>query len=251
MNNIIVLEGLDGSGKETVSKALSEKFENSKIFKRVEIIHFPYYESETGKLISKVLSGNVLKLFTPDELPYGVIELFARNRYQFFKENKLENDVLYIFDRYMQSNIFYQTHGLSPYKINTIIEFMRYADYTKFGNPQPEFSVFIRVPYDILRKRLDSRKENKAGIETDTYESDNFLKTSYHISELLLNAQHVINFSLLFDFIVDTVNEETEEVMTPEQIANTIFKAYIVKTNKEQEQETEESVEDMLSDQIN
>ena len=67
----------------------------------------------------------------------------------------------------------------------------------------------------------------------------------------MLNAQHVINFSLLFDFIVDTVNEETEEVMTPEQIANTIFKAYIVKTNKEQEQETEESVEDMLSDQIN
>lgn len=208
---IITIDGLDGSGKETLSRALVSELKKQYGEDKVEYISFPDYTSASGKSISEFLSGknNIRNIIPNIRLPYLICELFAINRREYFMTNGLpKEDKIYVYDRYSASNILYQAQGFSIDQINALIDYNLRTDYDVYKNPIPDFSIFLRVPYFTLRSRLDARKVNKNGAESDAYEADSFLKASYHLSELLVLKQDFLNTSKVFDYIVDGVNEE-------------------------------------------
>lgn len=218
---IITIDGLDGSGKETLTRALVSELKKRYGEDKVESISFPHYESSSGEVIRKFISGatSLHKLVPNTRLPYMVCELFAINRREYFMKNgKPDPDKIYVFDRYSASNILYQAQGFSVDQINALIDFNLSTDYSVYGNPKPDFSLFLRVPYFTLRERLDSRQVNKNGALSDEYEADTFLKASYHLSELLVLKQEFIHTSKLFDYIIDGVNEQGN-AYTPESLA--------------------------------
>lgn len=217
---IISINGLDGSGKETTAKTLINILkEKHQVKKDIQYVSFPDYTSKTGNKIKKVLSGDysVIKYSeSPIARPYEVSRLFADNRKEYFKNNPLKDDTIYVFDRYSESNILYQGIGKSGRDLYWFNENLKEMDE---GNPMPNLSIFLRVPYWELRRRLDLRKEVKAGIDHDNYEDDLFLKTVYHLSEyIMLLPKGNINE---YDLIIETMSSNAS--LSPEDIAGIII----------------------------
>ena len=107
---IISIDGLDGVGKTTFAKNLTEHLINSKMIEDVNVIyqHFPRYDTPTGEVISSLLKdGDLTDGKTIDELVINC----AQDRANWWKElqDKINQDEINIIiaDRYRLSNLIY------------------------------------------------------------------------------------------------------------------------------------------------
>ena len=101
--HVIIVEGLDASGKESLTNAIVDKLETD-INETCKVIkeEFPRYGTRTGETIKRVLYGE-LKDMKP-ELP----KFFEMDRTDYMTrliEKQIKADV-YVFDRYARSNVY-------------------------------------------------------------------------------------------------------------------------------------------------
>src|SRR5680860_1692538 len=105
---IIVIEGIDSSGKATQVKMVYEELINEKY--RAMRLEFPNYKSDSSALIKMYLNGEFGE--DPQSVnPYGASLFFAADRFASFKSywEKFYNDGgILILDRYVSSNMIYQ-----------------------------------------------------------------------------------------------------------------------------------------------
>lgn len=100
---VIIVEGLDASGKESLSNTLVDMLEVD-INESCKVIReeFPRYGTRTGETIRRILHGELREM--KPELP----QFFAMDRTDYM--NKIERHTLsadvYIFDRYSRSNVY-------------------------------------------------------------------------------------------------------------------------------------------------
>lgn len=222
---IISIDGLDCSGKETLAKTFGVKVKELLPEKKVVVVSFPDYSSESGKMIKKLLSEaatNPLVRHIPiTRKAFILSELFVINRKEFFASHSdidFEKDIV-IFDRYSASNILYQGQGLDTTQLSDLIHFNKILDYEIYKNPYPDYSFFLRVPFDILVDRLQERKASKSGVQ-DTYEDPAFLRATYHLSEQILAADSIR--IELFDTIINQVHYDDNRyryTLSPEESA--------------------------------
>lgn len=224
---IIAIDGLDGSGKETTCNLLSDCI-ISKVSEATgkaisTYIHsFPDYSTESGKAIKKILAGENVIDMPPEIKTIMVVTLFAYNRKEHldafkstFGQDIFErNDFVHIFDRYWASNILYQGLGNSGPQLCKFVEYCKCIDIA-YGNIMPDIYYFLRVPYNILYKRIRSRK-SKAGIEHDTYEDDLFQKAVYHLSEYLLANPQRDRQLEIYDKVINAYETHVNGLALPE-----------------------------------
>ncbi len=181
MENIfIVFEGIDGSGKTTQSKLLSEK------------IHGKYTYEPTdgyiGKYIRKILNGKKCEKET-------LALLFAADRVEHvadIEQNLKKSNV--ICDRYVYSSIVYQS--IQGIDLEFIVNINRFAK-------KPDLMIFLDVDIEESFKRMGGRSreifENKDILEK-------VKKKYYEVIEKRL-------FEPKYGYIViDTTNNDIEEV---------------------------------------
>ena len=77
---IIIIEGLDGSGKSTQFELLQSKFGNCRF------ITFPNYDSPSGEIITEYLNGN-FKEENPVKSAYSASTFYAIDRYISYKSD--------------------------------------------------------------------------------------------------------------------------------------------------------------------
>ena len=114
--NLLVIEGLDGSGKATQAQSLYLRLK--KIKKYVHKVSFPNYESKSSDLIKTYLNSDILKNEKKENI-YAISSLFAFDRYlsyvnswkKFYKDG-----YLIIADRYSTSNAVYQLSNIEKDK---------------------------------------------------------------------------------------------------------------------------------------
>jgi len=83
MGKLIVIDGTDGSGKETQMNLLEEGLRKNNIeFKRVS---FPNYDSPSSSLVKMYLSGEFGKN-AKDVSPYIASTFYAADRYATYKK---------------------------------------------------------------------------------------------------------------------------------------------------------------------
>ncbi len=136
----IVLEGLDRSGKTTVSKILAQKIHNSVIFA------FPNRNSQSGKLLNNILKDNK-EYIDKHELHL----LFSANRYhemQNISQALKTNHV--ICDRYFYSGTAYSVANNLDYEWCELVD--KYL-------LKPDVIFFIDINADLLSQRKDYGKE--------------------------------------------------------------------------------------------
>ncbi len=157
---LIVLEGMDASGKATQAKLLLGHLE--KEGKKAELVSFPRYNFFFGKQIKRYLHG---KLGEAD--PKLMALLYALDRYDAAPaiESSLENGKIVVLDRYSASNIAYQTARVKPREQQ---QFFSWIKRVEEPMPKPTISFFLDVPIALSQKLMDGRTREKDVYEKNT-----------------------------------------------------------------------------------
>lgn len=177
---LIVIEGLDGSGKATNAKALCEKLEA--LGKPVKKISFPDYDSDSSALVKMYLAGQFGKK-PSDVNAYAASTFYAVDRFASYKtgweKEYLRGDWI-IADRYTTSNAVHQSSKLEGKERDSYFEWLYEFEFEKMGLPKPDAVIYLDVLPEVSQKLMTERysgDENKKDIhEADT----EYLEKSRH-----------------------------------------------------------------------
>ena len=168
---LLVIEGLDGSGKATQAKLLAAHLAESG--RRVMEITFPDYESDSSALVKMYLSGRFGE--KPDDVnPYAASSFYAVDRYASYKTkwgSFYEAGGIVIADRYTTSNAVHQCSKLPPEQWD---DFLRWAfdyEYRLLGLPAPDAVVYLQVDPAVSQKLMTGRYHGDES-RKDVHEKD-------------------------------------------------------------------------------
>ena len=168
---LLVIEGLDGSGKATQAKLLASYLAESGC--KVMEITFPDYESDSSALVKMYLSGQFGD--KPDDVnPYAASSFYAVDRYASYKTkwgSFYEAGGIVIADRYTTSNAVHQCSKLPPEQWD---DFLRWAfdyEYRLLGLPAPDAVVYLQVDPAVSQKLMTGRYHGDES-RKDVHEKD-------------------------------------------------------------------------------
>ena len=171
MPKLIIMEGLDGSGKSTQTQLLQNYFENKGIeYKKIKL---PDYDSPSSTLVKMYLGGEFGKKAS-DVNAYAAGAFYAVDRYASFKQNwktDYENNVLILADRYATSNSIYQMEKIVSDKWDEYLKWSADFEYNKLGIPKPDCVIFLDMPVEISQKLMTGRYNGDEG-KKDVHEAD-------------------------------------------------------------------------------
>lgn len=173
---LIVFEGIDGSGKETQSKALLAKLE--KEGGKVRHISFPNYESDSSALVKMYLSGKFGK--DPEDVNAYTASLFyAVDRFASYKmdwKSFYDEGGIILCDRYTTSNMVHQMTKIEDEgKRKEFLAWLEMTEYEKMGLPKPDAVILLDLPLEVSQRLVKERA--KQGGSMDIHESHlNYLK---------------------------------------------------------------------------
>lgn len=167
MGKLIVIEGLDGSGKATQAKLLTEHFAAQGI--PVRKVSFPDYDSDSSALVKMYLAGQFGSK-PGDVNAFAASSFYAVDRYASFKKDwgafYAEGGVI-IADRYTTSNAIHQCSKLESDQWDTYLQWLFHFEYELLGIPAPDCVVYLKVDPEISQKLMTGRyngDENKKDI---------------------------------------------------------------------------------------
>lgn len=182
---LIVIEGLDGSGKATIAKALKEKLEGS------ITVDFPRYDTPTGANVKKYLDGELNVNKRQACMLYAMDRLMSMLTEGWYNHHR--NGGIVIMDRYTTSNILYQ--GVNdPF----MIDFIEGLEYDDMSLPIPDLVFYIDVP-------VEHTKSDKA----DIHEKDTQLQVNARKS--VLSRINRLGWTLI-DGMDGCVRKTTEDI---------------------------------------
>ncbi len=154
---LIVIEGLDGSGKATQAKRLAAAFRERG--KAVRGISFPNYASNSSALVKMYLSG-AFGTDPGDVNAYAASCFYAVDRYAGMKEdwgNYYEQGGLLIADRYTTSNAVHQCCKLPEAEWDAYLDWLADFEYVKLGLPQPDEVIYLRLTVEESQQLMSER----------------------------------------------------------------------------------------------
>lgn len=157
MGKLIVIEGLDGSGKATQAKLLTEYLTAQNI--PVRKVSFPDYESDSSALVKMYLSGQFGE--KPDDVnAYAASSFYAVDRYASFKRDWgkfYDEGGMIIADRYTTSNAIHQCSKLNRQQWDLYLDWLFDFEYKLLGIPAPNMVVYLKVAPEISQKLMIGR----------------------------------------------------------------------------------------------
>lgn len=171
---LIAIEGVDGSGKRTLTEGLKAAFEAAG--KSVTTLAFPRYgKSVTADVAAEALHGEHGDLATS---VYAMAMLFALDRAGAVEEIvRLQRDYdVVILDRYVASNAAYSAARLHQNMTGEAVAWVQQMEYQRLGLPTPDWQVLLAVPVELAKQRARSRAESDPGRARDSYERDDGLQ---------------------------------------------------------------------------
>ncbi|MBR7071145.1 MAG: thymidylate kinase [Clostridia bacterium] len=182
MGKLIVLEGLDGSGKSTQLELLPKRLQQNGI--DCQTVSFPNYESDSSALIKMYLSGKLGDKPT-DVNAYAASVFYTVDRfvsYQLDWGNYYRNGGTVVAGRYTTSNAIHQTSKLPREEWAGFLDWLYDFEYRKIGIPKPDIVLFLDMPIDVSQRLMSGRyqgDEAKKDIhEKDTAYLDNCRKAA-------------------------------------------------------------------------
>lgn len=189
MGKLIVIEGVDSSGKATQAKMLYQKLSEHDFC--TKLISFPDYESDFSIPIKRYLAGDLGK--NPSDVnAYAASAFYAIDRYASFKQkwgNFYQDGGVVVADRYVTSNLVHQASKIDGNK-EGFISWLSDLEYQKLELPIPDLVIFLDMPPKYALELMRERKNKITGEdEKDIHESDkSYLQKSYdnavYIAEL-------------------------------------------------------------------
>lgn len=168
---LIVLEGIDGSGKSAQYRRLKARFEREGIDCRT--IVFPRYEQESSALIRMYLEGRFGK--NPSDVgPCAASIFYAVDRYASYMTDWGEyyrSGGVVLSDRYTTSNAVHQASKLPEGERQAFLDWLFDLEYGRMGLPAPDLVLYLDLPTEVSEKMLRHREQATA-TAADIHEQD-------------------------------------------------------------------------------
>ena len=211
---IIVIEGLDGSGKATQSKILSQALSDKYNIRKLT---FPDYESEGSALVRMYLGGE----FGEDPScvnAYAAASFYAVDRVaSYLKDWKKSYDegTLFVLDRYSTSNMIYMTSKLPREQWDEFLFWLSEYEFEKLSLPKPDGVIYLDMPPEVSQSLMSGRY-NQDESKKDLHEKNvEFLKSC---RESALYAAEKMSWKVI-------PCSDGEKPYTIEEIAEEVLKA--------------------------
>ncbi|MFB9904798.1 dTMP kinase [Allokutzneria oryzae] len=203
MGRLIVIEGLDGSGKRTLTDALTKELTDRGLSSTRWA--FPRYgESVHADLIHDAMHNRLGPLV---DTVYGMAVLYALDRQAAAAGIRadLEKFDVVLIDRYLASNAAYCAARLHEDAHGDMVRWVRDVELGRFELPVPDAHLLLRVPVEVAAARTAHREGSEVGRERDSYETDGGLqarcsKVYEQLAELnWVSPWHVVDGSTAVD----------------------------------------------------
>lgn len=217
---LIVIEGVDGSGKSTQIGLLQSHFAREGYDCRY--LHFPRTDAPYfGELIARFLRGEFGSLKDLD--PYLVAMLYAGDRKDAAEiiQGWLRENKIVLLDRYTYSNIAYQCAKLSGRDERIKLkEWILRLEFEHFAIPKPDLNIFLDAPLSFTSHKLSGdRKGNDREYlkgNRDVHEE------SYHFQEKVREIYLELSENEE-SFTAVTCSDKNGNMLTPEEISEMII----------------------------
>lgn len=186
---LIVIEGVDGSGKQTQTEKLYDRLKREG--QRVMKVSYPRYDKESSAMVRLYLSGAFGN--DPDSIsPYIASTFYAADRYASYKEDYeafYKDGGIVIADRYTTSNMVHQAGKISdPRERRRFMDWLSYYEFNKMELPVPDAVFFLNIPPEINFRLMEGRANKITGeAEKDIHE-----KSPEHLIHAYQNALELI-----------------------------------------------------------
>ncbi len=212
MGKLIVLEGLDGSGKGTQTDLLLEALRQGG--KRVRKLDFPVYGSEGASLVELYLNGG-LGNSPLDTNAYAASMFYAADRYVSYRKDwwadYSDPDVVLVANRYTTSNAYHQLSKLPKEDYDAFLRWLWDFEYGKLGLPRPDLVLLLDMPAALSEKMIGNRGRKK-----DIHERDEDYLS--HCRDAALYVASSCGWS-----VIPCAGEEDEEPYPREKILGEIL----------------------------
>lgn len=187
---LIVIEGVDGSGKQTQSDLLYERLLTEGF--PVKKVSYPRYQKDSSAMVKLYLSGAFGQ--DPDSVsPYIASTFYAADRYASYKEDYeafYKDGGIVIADRYTTSNMVHQAGKIAvPEERDAFMNWLFDYEFNILGLPVPDQVFFLNIPPEINMKLMEGRANKMTGAaEKDIHEkSPEHLKNAYYNALALID----------------------------------------------------------------
>ena len=161
---MIVLEGIDGSGKSTQFKKLTDRlFTEGHSFRQVT---FPRYDNSSSALLRSYLNGEFGQ--DPEDVSaYAASTFFFVDRYASYKTDwgtYYENGGLVLCDRYTTSNAIHQGAKLPQSELPAFLDWLYDFEFGKMELPKPDLVLYMDTTLEACLAQMAHRQA-----ETNTH----------------------------------------------------------------------------------
>lgn len=191
---LIVIDGIDGSGKATQVKILKQRLLKERF--KVKTIDFPRYESNFfGSLIGEYLSGLHGDFIAMDSKIASI--LYAADRFESSAQIKkwLDAGFVVLADRYATANQIHQGGKIDDLKKRKeFLAWLYKMEYGVFGIPKPDQVIYLDVPFEVskmwLMNKVAKRKKKYLNGRKDVAEDNLIHLKNSRNSALLLTKEN-------------------------------------------------------------
>lgn len=179
---IIVIEGVDSSGKATQSKILSDRLKNEG--KAVISVEFPNYHSTSSSVVKMYLAGD-FGTDPSDVSPYAASTFFAVDRFASVRgewKEYFDDGNIVIADRYTTSNMVHQASKLEDTKEKSeFLDWLYDFEYNVLSLPKPDLVIFLDMPVENARQLMKERanKIDNSSVKDIHERNEGYLQKSY------------------------------------------------------------------------
>ena len=172
---LVVVEGLDGAGKNTLTTALVGELADRGV--SVGRLAFPRYGTPLADLAADALHGGQAGTA---ESPHAMALLFALDRHAALGELRglLAGNEVVLLDRYVASNAAYTAARLGPGREAEVLEWIGGLEFRRLGLPRPGLQLLLDTPAALAAGRAGTREAADAGRTRDRYERDAALQAA-------------------------------------------------------------------------
>lgn len=174
VGRLVVIEGLDGAGKRTLTEGLTSRLHEAGA--TVATLAFPRY----GKSVHADLVREALHRGHGDlaDSVYGMAMLYALDRSGAADEIRAlraAHDVV-LLDRYVASNAAYAAARLRQDASGEVVKWVWELEIERFGLPRPDAQLLLRVSPEVAAERAERRAAAETDRERDAFETDDGLQ---------------------------------------------------------------------------
>lgn len=168
---LIVLDGLDGSGKSTQLAQLDAYFRGRGVPYRQ--ISFPDYTQPSSALVKQYLGGEFGG--SPQAVgAYAASSFYAVDRYASYKkfwQSDYQAGTLIVAARYTTSNAIHQMGKLPRGEWDAYLAWLEHYEYELLGLPRPDCVLFLDMPLEVSQRLLVQRYQGDSA-KRDIHERD-------------------------------------------------------------------------------